>query len=72
MNTLTSRDVRHMLDDIRRIEELTNLLRRAHYDVPYRTVYDAVGGAANIRAKLLDLALTDVQVEAAPMAIAAE
>jgi hypothetical protein len=72
MNTLTSRDVRAMLDALARISELTSLLRGAHYGVHVGTVYHAAAAVDIIRDKLLAASITDIAVEAAPMAIAAE
>lgn len=63
MNTLRALEMRYLLDDIAKIEELTNLLRHKHFDVPFRTVYDAVGAVGNIRDRLLRVALADVAVE---------
>lgn len=65
MSTLTARELRHLLDDTAKIEELTNLLRQKHFEVPYEAVYGAVGAVANIRDRLLRVGLTDVEVEPA-------
>jgi hypothetical protein len=69
MNTLTARDVRQMLDGLAQIEELTNWLRspafKAPFGVPWKNVYAAAEAAENIRAKLLDASLADIEVEAA-------
>lgn len=62
-NTLTAHDIARMVDACARIEALTNLLRRAHFDVPYTLVYDAVGAVPTIRDTLLRASLSDVAVE---------
>jgi hypothetical protein len=64
---ITHREVREILTNLDRIKELTDLLRRAHFEVPYTIVYDAVGAEISLRNKLLEVALVDVEVEAAPV-----
>lgn len=63
MNTLSARDIRLILAHLDDVKKLTDLLRRAHFEVPYRTVYDAAGGEAMIRETLLRVAIGDVEVE---------
>lgn len=65
MSTLTARELRYLLDDTAKIEELTSLLREKHFDVPYAKVYGAVGAVANIRDRLLRVGLADIEVEPA-------
>jgi hypothetical protein len=69
MNTLTQSDLRAILRSLDAVKELTDLLRRAHYDVDYKTVYNAAGAEANIREKILSVALADVAVEPGPRPI---
>ncbi len=71
--TIPARETREMFRQLDRIKELTDLLRRAHFEVPYRTVYDAVGAEAALRERLLGVALADIEIEApATLAQAAE
>jgi hypothetical protein len=65
--TITGREVREILANLDRVKELTDLLRRAHFEVPYKIIYDAVGAEIYLRNKLLEVALVDVEVEAAPV-----
>jgi hypothetical protein len=62
-NALTAADVRRILNSLDQIKELTDLLRRAHMDVPHDTVYGAAGGESVIREILLKAVLADVEVE---------
>lgn len=63
MNTLSARDMRSILSHLDDVKKLTDLLRRAHYDVPYKTVYGAAGGEAAIRELLYRAALGEVAIE---------
>lgn len=63
MNTLSVRDLRCILSHLDDVKELTDLLRRAHYEVPYKTVYGAAGGEAAIRELLYRAALAEVAIE---------
>ena len=64
MNTLDKSEVLTAFRHLDSLKELTDLLRRAHFDVPYRVVYEAVGAEVNLRNLLLDAAVTGVEVEA--------
>jgi hypothetical protein len=66
--TVTARETREMFRQLDLIKELTDLLRRTHFDVPYRTVYDAAGAEAVLRERLLGVALTDIEIEAPVLA----
>lgn len=63
MNTLTASDIRRMLEDLDAIEDLTGILRHAHFTVPYAPISKAIGATAGIRNVLLRVALVDVEVE---------
>jgi hypothetical protein len=63
MNTLSAVGIRRIFLYLDNIRELTDLLRRAHFDVPEDIVYGAVGGEASIRELLLNVALADIEVE---------
>ena len=69
MHTLTQSDLRALIRDLDRVKELTDLLRRTHFNVDYKTVYNAAGAEANIREKILSVALADVGVEPGPRPI---
>lgn len=71
MNTITAHDVRRILDKLNEIDELLLILRKGHFDVPYRPVYDSVGAVGVIRSLICRAALTDVAVESTQQ-IAAE
>lgn len=63
MNTITSSDMRHIFAHLDHIKELTDLLRRAHFEVPFKLVYDAAGGESAIREILIGAAISEVAVE---------
>jgi hypothetical protein len=65
MNTLSARDMRNILTHLDDIKELTDLLRRAHFEVPYKAVYGAAGGEAAIRELLIGAAITEITIEPA-------
>lgn len=65
MNTITSHDMRHIIAHLDSIKELTDLLRRAHFEVPYNLVYGAAGGESAIRDMLLRTCVSAVEVEPA-------
>ena len=65
MNTLSAYDVRRLLGHLDRVRELTDLLRRAHLDVPAELVYGAAGGEAKAREILLAASVGEVAVEPA-------
>lgn len=67
MNKLSASDMRRVLSGLDRIKELTDLLRRAHYDVPYHTVYGAVGAEMTIRETLYGASLSDITIEPPPI-----
>jgi hypothetical protein len=60
---LTRHDVRQILASLDNIRALTDLLRHKHFDVDYRTVYDAVGGEAHIRGLLVEATVSEVALE---------
>lgn len=63
MNTISSRNMRNIVTLLDSIKELTDLLRRAHFEVPYSLVRNAACAEATIREFLLAAALSDITVE---------
>lgn len=61
--TLSAHDIRGMLRQLDRIEDLTEMLCHKHFDVPAERVYGAAGAAARLRETLLRVCVQDVVVE---------
>lgn len=63
MNTMTAAQMRTILVHLDSIKELTDRLRREHFDVPWALVAGAAGGEQVIRSLLYGAALADVGIE---------
>lgn len=71
MNTISAADMRRVLAQLDRVKELTDLLRRAHPDVPHHMVYAASGSLEGARAMLTRACITNIAVEPVEQAEAA-